>query len=71
MALLIFLAQLLQCPAKLLDLLAQLHEVLINKSCFLTAFLSGTEIGFLLYIFLKPTTITSVVRGICAPMPLA
>jgi hypothetical protein len=29
------------------------------------------EIGFLLSIFLKPTTIMSVVHGTCAPMPLA
>jgi hypothetical protein len=35
------------------------------------AFLSGTEIGFLLSVFLKPTTIKSVVCGIRTPMPLA
>jgi hypothetical protein len=28
----------------------------------LTAFLSGTEIGFLLSVFLKPTALTCVVR---------
>jgi hypothetical protein len=70
MALLSFLAQLLQRLLELLDLLAQLREVLINGICFLTAFLSVAEIGFLLSVFLKPTTITSVVHGIHAPMPL-
>jgi hypothetical protein len=30
---------------------------------FLTAFLSGAEIGLLLSIFLKPTTLTCVVHG--------
>jgi hypothetical protein len=44
---------------------------LINRICFLTAFLSRAEIGFLLSVFLKPTTITSVVCGIHAPMPLS
>ncbi len=38
---------------------------------FLTALLSGTEIGFLLSIFFKPTTLKCVVRGICTPMLLA
>ncbi len=38
---------------------------------FLTAFLSGAEIRFVLSVLLKPTTITSVVRGIRAPMLLA
>jgi hypothetical protein len=38
---------------------------------FLTAFLSGVEIGFLLSVFLKPMTITNVVRGIRAPILLA
>jgi hypothetical protein len=65
-----FLAQLLERLLKLLDLLAQLCKVLINGICFLTAFLSGTEIGFLLSVFLKPTSITSVVCGIRAPINL-
>jgi hypothetical protein len=38
---------------------------------FLTAFFSGAEIGLLLSIFLKPMTLTCVVRGIGAPMLLA
>ncbi len=37
----------------------------------MSAFLSGAETGFLLSVLLKPTTITSVVRGMCAPMLLA
>ncbi len=71
MALSSFLAQLLQCLLKLLNLLAQLCKVPINGISFLTAYLSGAEIRFLLSVFLKPTTITSVVHGIRAPMPLA
>ncbi len=38
---------------------------------FLSTFLSGAKIRFLLSVLFKPTTITSVVRGICAPMLLA
>jgi hypothetical protein len=44
---------------------------MIYRITFLTAFLSGAEIGFLLSVLLKPTTIASVVCGICAPMLLA
>jgi hypothetical protein len=38
---------------------------------FLTAFLGGAEIRFLLSVLLKPTTIMSVVHGIRTPMLLA
>jgi hypothetical protein len=38
---------------------------------FFPIFLSSAEIGFLLSILFKPTTITSVVRGIRAPMLIA
>ncbi len=38
---------------------------------FLTAFLSGTEIGFPLSVFLIPMTIFGIVHGARAPMPLA
>ncbi len=44
---------------------------MVYRITFLTAFLSGMEIGFLLSVLLKPATITSVVRGIPAPMLLA
>ncbi len=36
-----------------------------------SAFLSSTEIEFLLSVLFKPMTITSVVGGICTPMLLA
>ncbi len=41
------------------------------RNTFLTAFLSGTEIGLLLSIFLEPTPLMCVVHGICASMLLA
>ncbi len=69
-AFLTFLARLLQCFLELLDLLGELHEVVVYGT-FLSAFLSGAKIGFLLSVLFKPMTITSVVRGICAPMLLA
>ncbi len=62
-----FLAGLLQCFLELLDFLGELHKVMVYGITFLSAFLSGAEIGFLLSVLLKPTTITSVVHGICAP----
>ena len=68
MAFLTFLAQLLQCFLELLDFLSDPRKVMVYGITFLTAFLSGTEIGFLLSVLLKPTTITSVVHGMCAPM---
>jgi hypothetical protein len=66
-----FLTRLLQRLLKILDFLGQLREVLVCGITFSSAFLSGSEIGFLLSILFKPTTIMSVVRGICAPMLLA
>jgi hypothetical protein len=71
LALLHLLPQLLQPFLELLNFLGQLRKVLINGIGFLTALLSGVEMGFLLSAFLKPTTITSVVHGIRAPMLLA
>ncbi len=71
MALLPFLTGLLQCLLKLLDFLGQLCKVLVYGITFSSAFLSGIEIGFLLSILFEPMTITSVVRGICAPIILA
>ena len=38
---------------------------------FLSTFLSGAEIGFFRSVFLKPKTISSIVRRECAPMLLA
>jgi hypothetical protein len=70
-ALLPFLTGLLQHLLKLLDFLGQLRKVLVYGIILLSAFLSGAEIRFLLSILFKPTTITSVVRGIHAPMLLA
>ncbi len=37
----------------------------------MSAFLGGAEIGFLLSVLLEPTTIISIVHGICTPMLLA
>jgi hypothetical protein len=71
MVLLTFLAGLLQRFLKLLDFISELCKVMIYGITFLTAFLSSTEIRFLLSVLLKPTTITSVVRGLCTPMLLA
>jgi hypothetical protein len=44
---------------------------MIYRITFLTALLSGAEISLLLSVFLKPMTLTCVVRGIHAPMLLA
>jgi hypothetical protein len=71
MALLTILTRLLQWLLKLLDFLGELHKVVIYGITFLPAFLSSAEIGFLLSVLFKPMTITSVVRGIHAPMLLA
>jgi hypothetical protein len=43
---------------------------MVHGITFLSALLSGAEIGFLLSILFKPMTITSVVHGIHAPMLL-
>ncbi len=71
MAFLTFLAGLLQRFLKLLDFLGELRKVMVYGITFLTALLSGAEIRFPLSVFFKPTTITCVMRGICAPMLLA
>jgi hypothetical protein len=71
MALLSFPTRLLQRFLKLLDFLGQLHKVMAHGITFLSALLSSAEIGFLLSLLFKPTTITSVVRGIRTPMLLA
>jgi hypothetical protein len=41
------------------------------KIWFLTTFLGGTEIRFLLSVLLVPTTILGIVYGLCTPMLLA
>jgi hypothetical protein len=71
MAFLTFLAGLLQHFLELLNFLGELRKVMIYGITFLTALLSGAEIGFLLSVFFKPTTLTCVVRGIRAPMLFA
>jgi hypothetical protein len=52
-------------------LLAQLRERLLHGIGFLSAFLSGAETGFLRSVFLKTTTIASIVGHVRAPMLLA
>jgi hypothetical protein len=71
MVFLTFLAGLPQCFLKLLNFLGELREVMVYGITFLTALPSGAEIGFLLSVFFKPTTLTCVMRGIRAPMLLA
>ncbi len=71
MAFLTFLAGLLQRFLELVDFLGELRKVTFYGITFLIPFLSSAEIGFLLSVLLKPTTITSVMRGIRAPMLLA
>jgi hypothetical protein len=71
MVFLTFFAGLLQCFLELLDFFGELREVMVYGITFLSAFLSGAEIGFLLSLLFKPMTITSVVHAICAPMLLA
>jgi hypothetical protein len=71
MVFLTFLAGLLQRFLELLDFLGELREVMIYWTIFLTAFLSGTEIRFLLSVFLKPMALMCVMRDICTPMLLA
>jgi hypothetical protein len=66
-----FLTGLLQRFLELLDFLGELRKVLVYGITFLSAFLSSAEIGFLLSVLFKPTTIMSVVHGIRTPMLLA
>ncbi len=56
---------------KLVQFLAQLREGLLRGIGFLSAFLSGAEIGFFCSVFLETTAIASIVRGVRAPMLLA
>jgi hypothetical protein len=51
--------------------LAQLREGLLYGTGFLSAFLSGAEIGFFRSVFLETTAIARIVRCACAPMLLA
>ncbi len=71
MAFLTFLARLLQRFLEFLNFHSELREVMIYGIVFLAVFLNGAEIGLLLSIFLKPTTLTCVVLGLCPPMLLA
>ncbi len=56
---------------KLVQFLAQLRERLLRGIGFLSAFLSGAEIGFVHSVFLKTTAIVSIVRRVRTPMLLA
>ncbi len=56
---------------KLVQFLAQLCERMLCGIGFLSTFLGDIEIGFFHFVFLIPTTILCVVRGIPAPMFLA
>jgi hypothetical protein len=56
---------------KLVHFLALLRKRLLCGIGFLSAFLSGAEIGFFRSVFLKTTAIASIVRHVRAPMLLA
>ena len=56
---------------KLVRFLAQLREGLLYGIGFLSALLSGAEIGFFRSVFLKTTAIVRVVRHARAPMLIA
>jgi hypothetical protein len=56
---------------ELVRFLAQLREGLLYGIGFLSAFLSGAEIGFFRSVFLKTTAIASIVRRARTPMLLA
>ncbi len=71
MVFLTFLTRLLQRFLELLNFLGEPRKIMVYGITFLSASLSGAEIGFLLFILFKPTTIMCVVGGICAPMILA
>ena len=51
--------------------LAQLREGLLYGSGFLSAFLSGAEIGFFRFVFLETMAMASIVHRVRAPMLLA
>jgi hypothetical protein len=57
--------------SRVLEFLSELRKVMIYGIVFLTAFLSGVEIGLLLSVFLKLTTLTCVVHGKRASVLLA
>jgi hypothetical protein len=56
---------------ELVHFLALLRKRLLYGIGFLSAFLSGAEIGFFCSVFLKMTAITSIVCRVRAPMLLA
>ncbi len=56
---------------ELVHYLALLRKRLLCGIGFLSAFLSGEEIGFFHSVFLETTAIASIVRRVCAPMLLA
>ena len=56
---------------ELVHFLALLRKRLLCGIGFLSAFLSGAEIGFFRFVFLKMTAIASIVRPVRAPMLLA
>ncbi len=71
MALPLFGISFLENLLELVQFLAQLRERLLHEIGFLSAFLGGAEIGFLRSVFLKTTTIASIVGRVRAPMLLA
>ncbi len=56
---------------ELVRFLAQLREGLLYGIGFLSAFLSGAEIGFFCFPFLKTTAIARIVHRARAPMLIA
>ncbi len=56
---------------ELVRFLAQLRKGLLCGTGFLSAFISGAEIGFLCSVFLKTMTIPRIVRRARAPMLIA
>ena len=56
---------------ELVQFLAQLRKGLLYRIGFLSAFLSGAEIGFFRSPFLKMTAIARIVRRARAPMLIA
>ncbi len=63
----LFLGHLLE----LVRFLAQLNEGLLYGIGFLSAFLSGVEIGFFRSVFLETTATVRIVRCACSPMLIA
>ncbi len=71
MALLLLGVSFLENPLELVQFLAQLRERLLRGIGFLSAFLSSAEICIFRSVFLKTTTIASIVGRVRAPMLLA